>query len=200
MQFHETLPLSLYIHLPWCVKKCPYCDFNSHAKNGTIPEADYVAALVRDLESELPRIWGRRVSSIFIGGGTPSLFSGAAINELLCALHARLNFNPDIEITLEANPGTVDSEHFQAYRAAGVNRLSIGVQSFSNDRLTIVTTDNTPMTFELPGESTIERLMAITRDDLNIGDWINGGAIEHAETILALVGLVLISDPVLQTP
>jgi oxygen-independent coproporphyrinogen-3 oxidase len=136
LKFHEALPLSLYIHLPWCVKKCPYCDFNSHAASGEpLPEAEYVAALVRDLEFALAQIWGRRITSIFIGGGTPSLFSGAAINELLAALHARLNFNPAIEITLEANPGTTDSEHFHGYYAAGVNRLSIGVQSFNDDHL-----------------------------------------------------------------
>ncbi len=135
LHFNETLPLSLYLHLPWCVKKCPYCDFNSHAAE-QIPAGNYVAALIRDLETELPRIWGRRIGSIFIGGGTPSLFPGAAIEELLCALHARLNFNPAIEITLEANPGTVDGEHFRAYRKAGVNRLSIGVQSFNDAQLT----------------------------------------------------------------
>jgi len=136
LQFREALPLSLYIHLPWCIRKCPYCDFNSHGINDdVIPETEYIAALIRDLEFELPRIWGRRISSIFIGGGTPSLFSGSSINDLLCALHARLNFNPDIEITLEANPGTIDSDHFREYRTAGVNRLSIGVQSFSDDKL-----------------------------------------------------------------
>ena len=136
LQFHDNPPLSLYIHLPWCVRKCPYCDFNSHAVTGEpLPEAEYLAALVRDLEFSLPQIWGRRITSIFIGGGTPSLFSGTAINELLSALHARLNFNPAIEITLEANPGTADSEHFHDYRATGVNRLSIGVQSFSDEHL-----------------------------------------------------------------
>lgn len=136
LSFHDNPPLSLYVHLPWCVKKCPYCDFNSHAlATDALPEADYVAALVRDLEFALPQIWGRRIGSIFIGGGTPSLFSGTAINDLLCALHARLNFNPEIEITLEANPGTVDSTHFRDYQAAGVNRLSLGVQSFNNDHL-----------------------------------------------------------------
>ncbi|MCG8325170.1 MAG: radical SAM family heme chaperone HemW [Thiotrichales bacterium] len=135
LHFTEPLPLSLYVHLPWCVKKCPYCDFNSYAADSEVPDNEYVAALVRDLESALPQIWGRRVESIFLGGGTPSLFSGAAIRELLNRLHARLNFNPAIEITLEANPGTVDAGHFHAYRRAGINRLSLGVQSFSDSRL-----------------------------------------------------------------
>lgn len=136
LQFNDNPPLSLYIHLPWCVKKCPYCDFNSHAiEADSVSEQAYVEALIRDLEFDLPKIWGRRIGSIFIGGGTPSLFSGSAIKQLLSAIHARLNFNPQIEITLEANPGTVDSDHFRAYRDAGVNRLSIGVQSFSDQHL-----------------------------------------------------------------
>ncbi len=124
-------PLSLYVHFPWCVKKCPYCDFNSHESRGAIPEADYVQALIADLEFALPAIWGRHVISVFIGGGTPSLLSPQSVDILLSAVRARLPLQADAEITLEANPGTVDIERFAGYRAAGVNRLSLGVQSFN---------------------------------------------------------------------
>ena len=128
-------PLSLYVHIPWCVRKCPYCDFNSHEVRGTsrgeAPEEDYVQALIADLELALPQIWGRRVYSIFFGGGTPSLFSARALETLLDAFRARLNLVADAEITLEANPGTFESAKFRDYRACGVNRLSIGVQSFN---------------------------------------------------------------------
>jgi len=134
-QFTTLPPLSLYIHLPWCVRKCPYCDFNSHAMKDGVPEMAYVDALLRDLEQDLPRIWGRRVVSIFIGGGTPSLFSPEALDQLLSGLRARLNINADAEITLEANPGTAEQAKFREYRALGINRLSIGVQSFHNDVL-----------------------------------------------------------------
>ncbi|TXH05553.1 MAG: radical SAM family heme chaperone HemW [Nevskiaceae bacterium] len=124
------LPLSLYLHFPWCVRKCPYCDFNSHALRGEMPEDAYVDALLRDLDFELTQYpEARPLHSIFMGGGTPSLFSGAAIGRLLREVRERLAFAPDIEITMEANPGTVDEAHFAGYRAAGVNRLSIGVQS-----------------------------------------------------------------------
>ena len=126
-------PLSLYIHFPWCVAKCPYCDFNSHALNGALPEDRYIDALIADLELDLPRVWGRTVSSIFMGGGTPSLFSAAAMDRLLSAIRARLNLVPGAEITLEANPGTVEHDRFEAYREAGINRVSLGIQSF-NDR------------------------------------------------------------------
>ena len=127
-------PLSLYIHLPWCLRKCPYCDFNSHeAAAGDLPEQRYLDALRADLESALPLIWGRSIHSIFIGGGTPSLFSPQSIDRLLGDVRARLRLEPDCEITLEANPGTFEKDRFRAYRAAGVTRLSIGVQSF-NDR------------------------------------------------------------------
>ena len=112
MKFTLPIPLSLYIHLPWCVRKCPYCDFNSHEARAEIPEDLYVATLLRDLEEQLPRIWGRRLVSIFFGGGTPSLFSPQAIEKILQGIHARLNFGPDIEITLEANPGTIDENRF----------------------------------------------------------------------------------------
>ena len=121
--------------MPWCVRKCPYCDFNSHSLRDDIPETDYIDALLKDLESELPGIWGRRIISIFIGGGTPSLFSGNAITRLIEAVRARLALLPGCEITLEANPGASDVQRFAAYHAAGVNRLSIGIQSFDNDKL-----------------------------------------------------------------
>lgn len=125
-----AVPLALYVHLPWCVRKCPYCDFNSYAQDGALPEDDYVTALLADLERDLPYVAGRSLVSVFIGGGTPSLFSGAAIARLLDGIRARLALVSDAEITLEANPGAVDARYFAAYRAAGVNRLSIGAQSF----------------------------------------------------------------------
>ena len=126
-------PLSLYVHLPWCLKKCPYCDFNSHELRGdAAAEARYLDALVADLEASLPLVWGRRVHSVFIGGGTPSLFSPEAIDRLLADIRARLPLEPGCEITLEANPGTFERERFRGFRAAGVTRLSIGVQSFDD--------------------------------------------------------------------
>jgi putative oxygen-independent coproporphyrinogen III oxidase len=131
----SQIPLALYVHFPWCVRKCPYCDFNSHALRGDIPEHAYVDALLRDLDFELRDAETRPLASIFCGGGTPSLFSGAAIGRLLEGVQQRLAFAPDIEITLEANPGTADASHFRGYRAAGVNRLSIGVQSFAAEQL-----------------------------------------------------------------
>ncbi len=136
LTFNENPPLSLYIHLPWCVKKCPYCDFNSHeSSSSAIDENAYVDALIRDLDTELPRIWGRTITSVFIGGGTPSLFSVESLDNLLSALRARLNIYPGIEITLEANPGTAETEKFTGYREAGINRLSIGIQSFNDKYL-----------------------------------------------------------------
>jgi oxygen-independent coproporphyrinogen-3 oxidase len=128
-------PLSLYIHLPWCAKKCPYCDFNSHAARTAIPEARYIEALIADLDTTLPFVWGRRVGTVFFGGGTPSLFSAGGIDAILAAVRARIALDPDAEITLEANPGTVDAERFRGYRAAGVNRLSLGIQSFDDRHL-----------------------------------------------------------------
>jgi putative oxygen-independent coproporphyrinogen III oxidase len=129
-------PLSLYVHLPWCLKKCPYCDFNSHeVASGAMPEQRYIDALVADLEAALPLIWGRTVHSIFIGGGTPSLFSPAAIDRLLGDIRARLRLEADCEITLEANPGTFEKDRFKAFRGAGVTRLSVGVQSFDDQHL-----------------------------------------------------------------
>ncbi|RMH93304.1 radical SAM family heme chaperone HemW [Lysobacter pythonis] len=125
-------PLSLYVHLPWCVRKCPYCDFNSHTPKGEPPFAEYVDALIRDLEHDLPLVWGRTVNSVFFGGGTPSLFSPACIDRFLQAASARLRLAPGLEITLETNPGTVEHGPFTGYRQAGVNRLSFGVQSFDD--------------------------------------------------------------------
>jgi putative oxygen-independent coproporphyrinogen III oxidase len=135
VRFAALPPLSLYVHLPWCVHKCPYCDFNSHERSGELPEAEYLAALTRDIEGMLPSVWGRRIQSIFIGGGTPSLFSARAIDELLAGIRSRLQVEPDAEITLEANPGTVEAGRFRGYRDAGVNRVSLGVQSFDEAML-----------------------------------------------------------------
>ena len=124
-------PLSLYVHIPWCVRKCPYCDFNSHESRGEIAETQYIDALIADLNLALPNIWGRRVQTIFFGGGTPSLFSAASFDRLLSEIRARVNLAPDAEITMEANPGTFEAEKFAAYRKLGINRLSIGIQSFN---------------------------------------------------------------------
>jgi putative oxygen-independent coproporphyrinogen III oxidase len=130
-----TPPLSLYVHLPWCVRKCPYCDFNSHEARGALPFAAYVDALVADLEQDLPLAWGRSVHSVFFGGGTPSLFPADAIDAFLQAASARLRFAPGLEVTLETNPGTAEHGRFEHYRAAGVNRISFGVQTFDDDCL-----------------------------------------------------------------
>ena len=129
-EFTAPPPLTLYIHLPWCVRKCPYCDFNSHEVRAAVPEQAYVEALIFDLERDLPLVWGRTVEAIFIGGGTPSLFSPEWIDHLLGAVRARVPLKPGAEITLEANPGTVDQARFRGFRDAGVNRLSLGIQSF----------------------------------------------------------------------
>ncbi len=128
-------PLSLYVHLPWCVQKCPYCDFNSHALKAAIPAGQYIRALLADLENDLPLAWGRPVHSVFFGGGTPSLFSAAAIDEILIGIRSRLPLAPGAEITLEANPGTIEHDSFSAYRDAGINRVSLGVQSFDDGLL-----------------------------------------------------------------
>ena len=136
-------PLALYIHFPWCEKKCPYCDFNSHQiKDGKgsegktgFDEQRYIKALIADLETELPNIWGRQVHSIFIGGGTPSLLSAAGMDQLLCAVRARVNVEPDAEITMEANPGSVETEKFAGFANAGINRVSLGIQSFQDEQL-----------------------------------------------------------------
>jgi len=135
VRFGVLPPLALYVHLPWCVRKCPYCDFNSHEKQGELPFGDYVSALVRDLEAMLPSVWGRRLVSVFIGGGTPSLFPAEQIDALLSAVRARMPLEPGAEITMEANPGTAEAGRFRGYRDAGVNRLSLGVQSFDDAML-----------------------------------------------------------------
>lgn len=129
------IPLSLYIHFPWCVKKCPYCDFNSHNMPEKIPENEYIDVLLKDLDNDLPLVWGRKIQTIFMGGGTPSLFTASALDYLLEQIHARFAYSPTIEITLEANPGTLDANRFLDYRKIGINRLSLGVQSFQNDKL-----------------------------------------------------------------
>jgi putative oxygen-independent coproporphyrinogen III oxidase len=174
----ELPPLSLYVHIPWCLRKCPYCDFNSHEKRGDLPEQEYVDALVADLERSLPDVWGRRVQTIFIGGGTPSLFTPEAIDRLICAVRTRLVVHPEVEITMEANPGTFEVERFRGYVAAGVNRLSIGVQSFSDAKLAalgrvhgadearralaaaldLFNTVNVDLMYALPGQSLDEAL------------------------------------------
>lgn len=136
LEFRKTPPLSLYVHIPWCVRKCPYCDFNSHeSKDHSIPERQYVDALIADLQSALPLIWGRPVVSVFFGGGTPSLLSPAAIDELIAAFRALAMLSPEAEITLEANPGTVEASKFAGFRSAGINRLSLGIQSFNDGHL-----------------------------------------------------------------
>ncbi|MDR6538369.1 oxygen-independent coproporphyrinogen-3 oxidase [Variovorax soli] len=143
LQLSALPPLSLYVHLPWCLRKCPYCDFNSHewrsdSAEAPLPEQRYLDALIADLDAALPLVWGRSVHSIFIGGGTPSLFSPASIDRLLSDLRARLKLAHECEITLEANPGTFERDRFRGYRAAGVNRLSVGVQSFNDAHLKVL--------------------------------------------------------------
>jgi len=135
LQLPALPPLSLYVHLPWCLKKCPYCDFNSHEVEGEVPQQPYLDALVADLDAALPLIWGRAIHSVFIGGGTPSLFSPQSIDQLLGAIRARLTLEPACEVTLEANPGTFEKDRFRAFRSAGVTRLSVGVQSFNDAHL-----------------------------------------------------------------
>jgi putative oxygen-independent coproporphyrinogen III oxidase len=136
LQLPALPPLSLYVHLPWCLKKCPYCDFNSHEmSSGEVPEQRYLDAVIADLDAALPLIWGRVIHSVFIGGGTPSLFSPQAIDRLLGEVRARLRLEPACEITLEANPGTFEKNRFRAFRSAGVTRLSVGVQSFNDAHL-----------------------------------------------------------------
>ncbi len=181
-------PLALYVHLPWCVHKCPYCDFNSFELRGAIADLEYVDALLRDLDFELPLVAGREIISIFIGGGTPSLFGGAAITRLLDGIRARLCLLGDCEITLEANPGAVEAGRFAAYRAAGVNRLSIGAQSFRGEQLKALG--------RVHGVDEIGNAVALAReagfDNLNL-DLMYGlpqdnltGAIDDLEQALAL--------------
>jgi putative oxygen-independent coproporphyrinogen III oxidase len=138
LQLGAPPPLSLYVHLPWCIRKCPYCDFNSHEQQGELPEQRYLDALRADLEASLPLVWGRTVASVFIGGGTPSLFSPQGIDRLLGDIRALLKLAPDCEITLEANPGTFERDRFRAFRSAGVTRLSVGVQSFDDRFLKVL--------------------------------------------------------------
>ena len=128
-------PLSLYVHMPWCVRKCPYCDFNSHAVPEQLPAEEYIRALLADLETDLPLVWGRPVQSIYFGGGTPSLFKAGLVGEFLSSVKALLDVRPDVEITLEANPGTIEHDSFSAYAQAGINRVSLGVQSFDDELL-----------------------------------------------------------------
>jgi len=135
LNFQVLPPLSLYIHIPWCMRKCPYCDFNSHEARGIFPEQAYVAALIRDLELALPQIWGRKIYTVFFGGGTPSLLSGESVEQIISSVRMLLPLDIGVEITLEANPGTVETARFAAYREAGVNRLSMGIQSFNDDHL-----------------------------------------------------------------
>ncbi len=134
-EFTELPPLSLYVHLPWCERKCPYCDFNSHEKRGDLPEDQYVDALLADLADEMPSVWGRTFSTVFIGGGTPSLFSASAIDRLMSGIRALTGLAPSAEVTMEANPGSFEQQRFTGYRSSGINRLSIGVQSFNADAL-----------------------------------------------------------------
>ncbi len=185
LQLAALPPLALYVHVPWCLKKCPYCDFNSHearAGQGALPEARYLDALCADLDAVLPLVWGRRIVSIFIGGGTPSLFSPEGIGRLISDIRARLPLAPGIEITMEANPGTFERERFKAFRAAGVTRLSIGVQSFNDQALKAIgrvhdaaqaraavaeaaasfDTFNIDLMYALPGQS-----LAQMKDDLD---------------------------------
>jgi putative oxygen-independent coproporphyrinogen III oxidase len=138
MKLTELPPLSLYVHIPWCIRKCPYCDFNSHEKRGELPEGEYIDALVRDLEASLGDVWGRRLHTIFIGGGTPSLFAPASIERLITAIRTLMKVDPGTEITMEANPGTFEIDRFRGFRDAGVNRLSIGVQSFDDAKLAAI--------------------------------------------------------------
>jgi putative oxygen-independent coproporphyrinogen III oxidase len=133
--FTSLPPLSLYLHMPWCVRKCPYCDFNSHEAREPVPEAAYINAMIADLEQDLPQVWGRPVESIFIGGGTPSLFAPEHLDKLLSQIRALLPLAPGLETTLEANPGTVDQGRFREYRDLGINRLSLGIQSFNPEYL-----------------------------------------------------------------
>jgi len=135
IQLTQLPPLSLYIHIPWCVQKCPYCDFNSHQANGELPENQYVKALLNDLASKLPLVWGRSIQTIFIGGGTPSLFSGRAIDQLLMGVRSLIKVSPFAEITLEMNPGTLDIANLVEYNNSGVNRISMGIQSMYSHHL-----------------------------------------------------------------
>jgi oxygen-independent coproporphyrinogen-3 oxidase len=188
MAFATLPPLTLYVHLPWCVRKCPYCDFNSYEAKGDVPDQRYVDALLRDLDAELPLACERPLQSVFIGGGTPSLFSGAAIKRLLDGVRARLPLCDDAEITLEANPGAIEAERFVAFREAGVNRLSIGVQSFRASQLAVLgrihDTDEAVRAVELAKRAgfdniNLDLMYGLPRDDV-------AGALGDLETALEL--------------
>lgn len=181
-------PLSLYIHVPWCIKKCPYCDFNSHEAQHTIPEERYLEALQADIEHALPDVWGRQVHTVFIGGGTPSLLSAAAVDRLMAMLRSHFNLWPDAEVTLEANPGAAEAERFKSYAASGINRISLGIQTFNDAQLqklgrvhdsaqarqaiemamSAVGRVNLDLMFALPGQ-TFEACMADAREALSYG-------------------------------
>ncbi len=205
LQLTSLPPLTLYVHIPWCLRKCPYCDFNSHQARpgaGELPEQRYIDALVADLETALPLVWGRAVHSVFLGGGTPSLFSPQAIDRLLAAIRARLPLDAGCEITLEANPGTFERERFRAYRSAGVTRLSVGVQSFNDAHLAVLgrvhdraqalaalreageafATFNLDLMYALPGQT-----MAQLEDDVRT-------ALAHAPPHLSIYHLTIEPD------
>ncbi len=135
LNLNQLPPLSLYIHMPWCIEKCPYCDFNSHKLKDNLPEKEYIDCLLQDFDHAIPLIWGRSIQTIFIGGGTPSLFSGESIDYLLSQLRSRVRISPFAEISLEANPGTVEKKFIPEYKMAGVNRISLGIQSFNDAHL-----------------------------------------------------------------
>lgn len=180
--FSSNPPLGLYIHLPWCEQKCPYCDFNSH-QSDSVPEQAYVDALLQDLETELPLIWGRRIESIFIGGGTPSLFSADAIDRLFGGLRSLLNFAPAIEITLESNPGSADAANYRGYRAAGVNRLSIGIQSFDDAQL--ATLSRVHDSAEAEAAFALARAAGFDNINLDLMFGLPGQSLADAQTDLA---------------
>src|SRR6185312_660440 len=184
----ELPPLALYVHIPWCLRKCPYCDFTSHEQRGELPEAEYVDAILADLEASLPKVWGRRVHTVFIGGGTPSLFAPGSIERMLTGIRTRIPVDPEAEITLEANPGTFEAARFRGFRDAGVNRLSVGVRSFSDARLAAIgrvhgadearralehaletfPTVNADLMYALPGQS-VEEAVADVREAIALG-------------------------------
>ncbi|NRB71206.1 MAG: radical SAM family heme chaperone HemW, partial [Xanthomonadales bacterium] len=183
-------PLSLYVHLPWCIRKCPYCDFNSHTLRDELPADDYIQRLWEDLEQDLPLVWGRTVHTIYFGGGTPSLFSAAHFDRLLAGFRARLDLAPGAEITLEANPGTIEHDSFQAYREAGINRVSLGVQSFHDPQLQALG--------RIHGGDDVQRALASLQsaglDNFNI-DLMFGLPAQSTEQACDDVRMALAADP-----
>ncbi len=183
-------PLSLYVHLPWCIRKCPYCDFNSHTLRDELPADDYIQRLWEDLEQDLPLVWGRTVHTIYFGGGTPSLFSAAHFDRLLAGFRARLDLAPGAEITLEANPGTIERDSFQAYREAGINRVSLGVQSFHDPQLQALG--------RIHGGDDVQRALASLQsaglDNYNI-DLMFGLPAQSTEQACEDVRMALAADP-----